>query len=337
MKILPRKLAIALIGSTCLIGHGTAQETRLLVTTMSPGGSGNSEKLFKPWVQSVNNAAGGAITLEARDGQALANFTNIYDRVLNDIVQIGWGLHPFIPGRFPLSEVAGLPLVSDNAETSALALWRLYKTGLLDAEYQDTVPLWMTGHTQYQIHFAKMIGQRDDLSGLKVIVSSKLNSQIVERLGGTPISLGPQDIYEALQRGTVDGAMISWSAFAPYKLAEVTAYHIEMPFGTTTSFIFMSRRKFNALPAAGRKALEEQSGEAQSRRFGQHLNIQGSEGRMSVAASPNHRIETLSGGVLEKWTRKMQPINDEWAASRANGAKVLETFQTLYREAKAGN
>src|SRR5215813_4241510 len=76
MKNLQRKLAIALIGSACLIGHGTAQETKLLVTTMSPGGSGNSEKLFKPWVQRVNEAAGGAIALEARDGVTLANFTN---------------------------------------------------------------------------------------------------------------------------------------------------------------------------------------------------------------------------------------------------------------------
>src|SRR5262249_39014756 len=154
--------------------------------------------------------------------------------VLDDVVQVGWGLHPFIPGRFPLSEVAGLPLLSDDAETSGVALWRLYKTGLLDAEYRDAVPLWMTGHTQYQIHFAKPIPSLETLSRLKIIVSSKLNSQIVERLGGTPISLAPQDIYEALQRGTADGAMISWSSFALYKLGEVTTYHLEMPFGTTS-------------------------------------------------------------------------------------------------------
>ena len=74
--------------------------------------------------------------------------------------------------------------------------------------------------------------------------------------GGTPISMAAENMYESLQRGTIDGLITSWSAFEPYKLQEVTAYHIEAPLGATPSMFFMARKKFDALPEAELSAWE---------------------------------------------------------------------------------
>src|SRR5262245_46573177 len=130
MMSLTARLALSVVAVLALTDAAPAQ-TKLLLTTMSPAGSTNSEQLFRPWAQRVNSASGGTIVVEPRDGVVLANLGNIYERVMDDVVQIGWGLHPFIAGKFPLSEIAGLPLTTDSAEIAGLSLWRLYKTGIL--------------------------------------------------------------------------------------------------------------------------------------------------------------------------------------------------------------
>ena len=58
----------------------------------------------------------------------LANFGNVYERVQDDVVQIGWAIHQVVAGKFPLSEVAGLPFVEDGFQRASLALNRLVET-----------------------------------------------------------------------------------------------------------------------------------------------------------------------------------------------------------------
>jgi TRAP-type C4-dicarboxylate transport system substrate-binding protein len=157
---------------------------------------------------------------------------------------------------------------------------------------------------------------------------------VIQRLGGTPVSLNPQDIYEAVQRGTVDGAMISWSSFGPYKLQEVTKYHVEMQLGTTTSFIFMSRKKYEGLSAAARKAIDDNSGEAQSRTFGKFLDNQAATMRSPLTST--HQIVTLTGDQRARWSERIAPVVDEWAKGRNGGDKALQSFRTIYEDIKAG-
>src|SRR5262249_16001588 len=79
------------------------------MTTMSPGGSRNANLWFIPWAKKINDDAKGALNVEVVEGFTLASLTNIYDRLMNDVVQVGWVIHPQIGGKFPLTEVAGLP------------------------------------------------------------------------------------------------------------------------------------------------------------------------------------------------------------------------------------
>ena len=111
--------------------------------------------------------------------------------------------------------------------------------------------------------------------------------------GGTPLAMPPQDMYDGLHRGTIDAVLTPWSAFSPYKLNEVTSYHVEIPLGGTTSMIFMMKKRYDALPAAARKALEDNGLEAQSRLFGAYLKNQGVEQRAIGVAAEQHRSCSL--------------------------------------------
>ncbi len=66
---------------------------------------------------------------------------------------------------------------------------------------------------------ARRAASRCPLQRLRLVVVAKVSAQSIAE----PLPL--PDLYAALQHGTVDGAVVAWTAFQPYKLAEVTGYH----------------------------------------------------------------------------------------------------------------
>lgn len=329
-------LAVAALALGFGVQAAPAQETRLLFTSLSPAGSPNSQ-FFNSWAQRVNDQSGGALKIEVRDGTALANFGNSYDRVNSDVVQIGWVQPAFIAGKFPLSEVTNLPFMTDDDVNCSIALWRYYKSSVMAAELQDVVPIWASCLAQSGLHFAKAPRSDTELNGLKMRVAGKVPSQIVERMGGTPVSMTAESIYEALQRGTIDGMVTSWAAFEPYKFQEVAFYHVEVPIGSNPSMFMMSRKKYESLPPAARKALDDNSGEAIVREAAKHFSAQAARARAAVAQLPNHKIVTPPPAQLAALKEKLNPIVVDWAKERPGADKAVETFRQIYAKVKAGH
>jgi TRAP-type C4-dicarboxylate transport system substrate-binding protein len=315
-----------------------ADTVTLRMTTMSPGGSRNAKIWFGPWAERINAAANGAIKVEVVEGYNVANLQNIYERLNNDVVQIGWVIHSLIGGKFPLTEVAGLPFLADRSEPLAVALWRLYKSGALDSEYDEMMPLGLDVFAQSQIHFTKPRKNLDDLSGLKISSSSRVQTVLIGKLGATPLNMPPSDFYESLQRGVVDATMTSWAAFAPFKLQEVTFYHLEAPFGAGTNGFLMTRKKYNSLPAAARKALDENSGEALTRQFGKFMDGESDLMRNPVAADPKkHTIVHLTPDQLAKWKPKVDAVIADWVAQNPARGPLLAKFREILAQVQAGH
>ena len=331
MRFFAKAVVIAAAAAT-MSGQCAAQETRLLMTSLSPAGSTNSV-FFNQWAQKLADQSGGAVKIDVRDGTTLANFGNVYERVQDDVVQIGWAIHQVVAGKFPLSEVAGLPFVEGGFSRASLALYRLDKTGLLNNEYKDVVPLVFSVFGPSQLHFARQPRSIDDLNGLKIGVAGRAPSQLVAALGGTPISMQPGEFYEALQRRTVDGVITSWSAFAPYKLQEVTTYHVETLLGQGTSMFFMAKKKYDALPDAARKVLATNADEATTLAFSKHFDNQWLDSKKPVAESDKHTIVQLSPELTAKWRSSFEPVLQEWTRSRANGAETMTKYRELYQQA----
>jgi TRAP-type C4-dicarboxylate transport system substrate-binding protein len=247
-------------------------------------------------------------------------------------------MHAFYRGKFPLSEVGALPFVSDDQLAGAESSWRLYKTGLLDAEYKELVPLWiaMTGFTN--IHLAKPISSLDELKGKKIRVAGEAQKDMAEVLGLSPQSIPANDMYVSLQRGTLDALFTSWAAFVPYKLYEVTSAHVEVPLGTSTTFFFMSRKKLAALPAAARNAVEMNAGDHANKKFAKHFTDQADEGReMSIKHSARKMIAPPPEVVADWKKRITAAVVGTWLKENPDGRKVLDAYNKIYAQVKAGS
>lgn len=324
--------ALAIAGAASI---ATANEATLIFATVSPTGNPLNTKIFVPWAQRINEQGKGVVKIDVREGTTLANFGNVYTRVLDDVVQVGWALQDAIGGKFVLSEVGGLPLLFDKSEHGSAAFWRLYKTGVLGAEYAEVVPLMLAPLGQVLVSLAKTPKSVDDLGGAKLMVGGKIQGDIAKRLGATPISLQWSEIYEGLQRGTIDGAVTGWSTVAALKLGEVVTYHVDAPLGTSVGMIFMAKKRYDMLPAAARKVIDNNLGEGESRRIGVHFDGTAAAARAAAKASGKQSVIELSAEQAKAWQHKLSPVVDDWAKSRPGGEKALESFRAILAQVKA--
>ena len=337
MKFVQWSLGLVLAMSLPLISCASAQETRLFFTSMSPANSENS-KFFNQWARQVEADAKGGAVIDVKDGvSTLGTLQNIVERVETDVAQIGWTVHAFYRGRFPLSEVAGLPFVADESELASVAMWRLWKTGLLDPEYKNIVPLWFGRSGNTYLHFRKQPASIEEIKGAKVRVGGEADVIMANALGLSPQSIRSQDVYLALQRDTIDGTFMTFAGFPPYKLQEVTSYHFLAPLGSTTFVHFMSRKKFDGLPAAVRQAIEANSGEVGSRRWGRFLDDIVAKTQNELSQSRDHTMAKPTPQQMQDWaTRVGQPVVEKWLKDNPSGARVLESYKKIYAEVKAG-
>jgi TRAP-type C4-dicarboxylate transport system substrate-binding protein len=314
-----------------------AQETNLIFATVNPPNAHLTVNVLVPWAQKVNEQGKGVVKLDIRDGLTLANLGNAYQRTLDDVIQIAWTIQGAVGGKFRKTEVVGLPFVAPtSSEEGSVALWRLYKAGLLDTEYDEIVPLYLCQITQAGVHFSKPPKSIDSLKGYKMIVGSRILGVTAARLGVTPSSISLNEMYEAIQRGTVDGVMTGWTAFQPFKLAEVTSYHIDVDLGASTGMVFMSKKKWDTLSPAVKKVLESASGEAQSKAFGAFWDRINEEGRADVRKTGKHTIVKLSPEQQKKWQSEITPVVQEWTKTTPDGEKVLNAYRGFIQKVRSG-
>lgn len=325
MRFIP---VAALATGIMLAGLQTASaQVQLIFATVNPAGSLLNREAFIPWAERINAAGEGIIEIDVREGATLANYGNVYDRVLNDVIQIGWGIPSIVAGRFPRTEVSGLPFLTNSSEIGSVAMYELLESGLLDAEYEEIVPLAMVLMSQSVLHLVNEPQSLDDFSGVKFVAGSQIDSNKVQRLGGTPISLPLGDMYEGLQRGTVDAALIGWTAYDSFNLGEVTSFHVEEPLGSGAAFIFMSRSKFDSLPPEAQQVLLDNSGLEESRRIGAIFDQATEQTRAEAEASPGNTVIQLTPEQSQAWRDRLDPLIDEWAARTPNGEAILDTLR----------
>ncbi|HEX3970743.1 MAG TPA: TRAP transporter substrate-binding protein DctP [Stellaceae bacterium] len=321
-------LGAAFLASALGASAARADEVKLIFLSMVPAEAPVLAGSYHPWVDRVNAAGKGLVHIEERDGYALANLDNVYNRVLDDVVQIAFAQQNAIAGKFIRSTMAGLPFVSVDSETASLALWRLYASGQISAEYDDIVPLFLTVFPQSGIHFTHPIAALDDLKGLKLIAVGKAQADAVTALGGAPLSIPLTETYTALQRGAADGAVASWSTFKPFRLGDVTRYHVEAQLGTSTGMVFMAKKRFNALPPAAQKVLMDNSGEGMSRSFGAYIDSEAKDTRDGVIKA-KQVVTAPSPKQVEAWRKKVTPNDTAYANTVPNGPAILDSYRKL--------
>lgn len=108
-SFLGRSLLGIALAATLGAAAARADEVKLTFVTLAPQDSRVAQMEFHPWADRINAAGKGVVQLDVRDGFALANMDNVYSRVMDDVVQVGWGTQNAIGGKFTRSGSPACP------------------------------------------------------------------------------------------------------------------------------------------------------------------------------------------------------------------------------------
>jgi TRAP-type C4-dicarboxylate transport system substrate-binding protein len=207
---------------------------------------------------------------------------------------------------------------------------------VLDPEYTEIHPLFFCAFAPAGVHMRAPLKGLDNLQGLKVISSSKVASDVLVRLGAAPVTLPLTSVYESLQRGVADGVVTPWTAFAPFKLGEVTRFHVDTAMGANSGVVFMTKKRYAALSDASKRVIDANSDEAQSRAFGAYWEAQQNGGREGTKADPAHAVVQLSPAQDTVWRRHAETVASEWSSQVPDGPRILATYKELLAKVKSG-
>jgi len=328
-------LAAAAI-ALCLAGTSVrAEEVELTFATGAQPGQSPHPQVSLPWAERINAAGKGVVHIKVVEGFSVVTPQTFYDRLKSNVVQIVYGLQGSVGGVFRLSDVVRIPYLVRKAEIGSVAFWRLYKSGVLDSDYKDVHPLAIAMYPQAVLHSAKRPSAINDFSGLKVVANSKMTADIITKLSGTPISILIQEAYPALQRHTVDAIMTAYPAMAAFKFGEVAPVHIDAQLGGGATMLIMTKEKWNQLPPAVQKLLDDNSGEALARLYGIENDAQQESGRKAAMDMKDQTMLVPTAAEDEAFLKKLAPVADDWVKDNPDGAAVLAKFRALLSQAQA--
>jgi len=244
-------------GATLAFGLATsaAQATELKLADFQPPTHFVVEKVYTPFAAAIADATGGDVTVKVFMGGELgAGPAEQYNRVVDGVADIGFSLPGYTASTFPLTLMAELPGVLDAATGTDRILANI---DMLSKEYRRVVLVGLWNNAPNLLLMAqKPVHSMEDLAGLNIRVPSRNAGLVVQAWGANPVSMPATEIYNAMQTGVLDGAMIDTTSLGAFKLAEVTG-SITMGMDTTMSdfFMVMNRDVFDGLDDTAQQAI----------------------------------------------------------------------------------
>lgn len=220
-----------------------------------PAGHPYVSGAFQPFADAVAKSTDGKVTVKLFSGGELGpGPVDQINRAISGVADLAVGLQGYTASNFPLTLLSELPGVLDE-KTGTQTLWD--HVDLFKSEYRrvQLVSLWSNASNLLYMR-EKPVRTVEDIKGLKIRVPSRNAGLIVQAWGATPVSMPVSDIYNAMQTGVIDGAMIDGTATKAFKLGEVSKY-LTVGLHTTISpfFIVMNRDAFEGLSDSEQQAV----------------------------------------------------------------------------------
>jgi C4-dicarboxylate-binding protein DctP len=321
-----------------------AQEVTLKLEHFLPAQAPVPRLVLDVWADNVEKDSGGRIRVERYPGMQLGGAPpELYDHVADGIVDVGWTVVGYTPGRFPTTEVFELPFMVSNPRAASYAYWKLHEKYMKDGEFADVHVLGTWVHGPGMFHTSQPVARPADLQGMKIRGGSRLVNQLLELSGATPVGMPVPQVAEALSTGVIDGTTIPWEVTFSLKVPELVKNHTEFegPALYVLTFVMaMNKAKYDSLPDDLKAVIDRNSGLDFSV-FGGGTQADADAPARQIAVDLGNNIITVSEADAAEWKTLVQPIYDTWIADMqgkgVDGQALLDEARALMDEYEAAN
>lgn len=285
----------------------------------------------------------GRVKIDVYPAQSLIKAKEMVIGIENGIADMGWTPLGYFAGRFPLSTVTMLPFMAlDTGGKNSMVLQELFDTvPEVQKEFRSVKVLSLHACSPYHfITSKKPVSSLDDLKGLKLRIMGAYPMKASKMLGLSPLFMPMPAVYEAGEKGVLDGAAVPWSAVATFHFYQIFPYWTDAKLWAAGFMIFMNKDKWNSLPKDIQEAIESVSGMNVAKDLGDAAwgaDVKDETIAKAKKAGKELTRVTLAPRELEKWHKVAgEPLWDAWVKEMNKkglpGSKVLDTTRQLMKK-----
>jgi len=330
------KTALA-TAAVCAAGQGLAQQTvTLRLHQMLPQQATIPARALIPWAQKVERESGGRIKVQLFHAMQLGGTPpQLFDQAKDGVVDLTWTVLGYTPGRFNKSEVFELPFMSGSAELSSRAFWEYAEKYAAD-EFKDVKLIALHTHGPGLFHTKTPVTGLESLRGMKVRGGSRVISNMLTKLGATPVGMPVPAVTDALSKGVIDGTTIPWEVTPSLKVTELVKNHTTFAgkegLYTQTFAFSMNKASYDKLPADLKKVIDANAGIETSAFFGKAMDDGDKVGR-EIAVKAGNNIVALDVAETQRWRRTASTVETDWVnemkGKNIDGAKLVAEARAL--------
>lgn len=315
MTLMKSAALAALLGLTATASF--AQEVTLRFQHFVSPNSANPKYFIEPWAKKVEADSNGRLKIEIVPFMQLGGKApEQYDYIRDGVIDGGWVIPGYQPGRFPEAEAMEMPfMTTKSAEEASIAAWEFTQKHLAD-DFADVHVIAAHMHGPGIVHKrGAEIKAIDDFDGLKLRGPSRAATMLLNKLGATPIGMPVPAFPEALSKGVVDGGVITWEMAPSLKLDDLADSHTDVAGDKALYNLFfiwaMNKEVYEGLPDDLKAVIDANSGEMASAWAGRAHDTGDKDGRAAMEAAGNTlavispdqtaRIQALGEEVVADW------------------------------------
>lgn len=223
------------------------------------------------WADEIVKRTNGQVKFKFYWAESLVKAADMLDATGKGITDIGYQVSAYIPAKLPLTTLAAIPYQNPNGAVRAAAFKDLVENyAPLKEEYssKNVKPLHINVSQSMVIGGKKPIKTLEDLQGVKVRALGDANG-VMNMLGATAVQISIGDVYEALQRGTVEAYTgVPLAIASLYKFYEVAKYVTQPSIGPySIGARIINLDVWNKLPKDVQDVITQVTKEEQDRYF----------------------------------------------------------------------
>lgn len=270
---------------------------------------------IQTFMDTISAGSGGRLNCDMYNSGALLGAEQLLPGLLLGVADVIFQTSSYVSSSYPILGAMELPFgaedyakqrraIAPEGPLFALVNEQLARQGvrLLGGMPCTFEYIWTVG---------KPILKPDDVRGLRIRVAGEIEGETVKAMGGAPVFMGSSEVFEALERGTIDGLMSYLGTIVSRDLQEIVRYGTRAHVGAYTLDAYCRTGWYDDQPPELRAAIDE---------AGRALYRDGTEVMVGVHEG-DYLKAVLDGGVeivepggaeLEAFRAAVEPVYGRW-------------------------
>lgn len=287
----------------------------------------------------ISRRSGGKINIEIFWAGSLGGPTELLSLVSAGAVEVVAFPVSYYPNELPLHGVVSLPRNFKDAATARAVSAELIQTDALVEEQRknNIIPVLVHNSNPYRLACNGPVGSLDEMEGYRVRSVGEYIPVMFNAVGLVPVNTPAGEVYEGLDRGTINCSMLSYDQMEASKIYEVAKHASDINLGALTTWkLWFNRDMFEGYPSEVQELILEVGADATQRDLeAVETKITGVIDRLAergMNLTPLADMDSFANGMplaLDLWSTKMEGLGmaNEAAEVRAIMDPVQAGFE----------